>query len=527
MLSSPLPLRILTAFGLFAVSVLCAVVIVQWVLPYSAPSAVAQGNAPQVMSQVITNREDLTTPETTSTDTEMAEPHLQTTPSTPLLAPQQCEQDSDHSTECQALFAIARFVGFNNTPSYLHFITTQLNHVYDLAPLNNAASLNQDPRFIETNQQYVAGQISRDQQVHTMVDLIDEFMSANMEQLGAIDYVSLEYHSARLIVLANLALAQRGFIHDANGALRDEPVQTDAEYLAQKLLKPDPQFVATLTEFATALRSYRHRCFDSNRDSSSAACRHLHVVAEAVNLSSPNQAATVFNKLHDYIVDDIAPTSAQRIAVSSELDAFNGYALVQRLPFASDLDAQSSQQSIIDTYVDHGRDNALQALHDANLALLEADGIALRIAPSGFAAPNAGYAFSASTTGVFDSLVDLYRLSESLQNLAVGSNAATTESAAELVFAQNRSRIDYWVGIEDDVFDLLLRINSHPTVEREYLVILNDAGVQAWDLRPVITQIYRNSDPNDYINVAQTGYSLPRHFDHGITQFRWRMLRAD
>lgn len=522
--TSSIFLRVVATTSLIAVTIFCAMAIFKWVVPQTTSPALAQVNTPQALGQMITLRSDVAATESSVIPVEPFKDALPVSTKVPLQTPQRCEHDSNQSTECKALFAMARFLGFNNTPAYLHFVTTQLNHVYGLAPLSNADSLHQHPRFIESNQQYVGGQISRSQRANTISDLIDTLMLANMEQLGAIDYVSAEYHSARLIVLINLALAKRQFVNKANGALQDKLIQNDAEYLAHQLLDPDPQFISALTGFAGALHSHRGRCFNTPSGSKPDACRHLHLVAEALGLSSPSQTASVLDALYDYLVDDIAPTSARRITFSNELEALNGYALVQRLPLTSEFGSQISQQNLLDNYVQHDRDNALQALHDANLEQLRTDGFALRIPLTRSEAQSADYAFRASTTGVFDSLIDLYRLSESLQAQDMG---ADTDTAPPFTFSPNRSRIDYWVGIEDEVFDLLLRIHTHSTVEREYLMIINDAGVQAWGLRPVITQIYRNSNPDDYINVAHTGYSLPRHFDHGSTKFRWLMLQAN
>lgn len=443
---------------------------------------------------------------------------------TPLAVPQHCHDASDINQTCRSLSALAQFVGFQNIPDYLHFVTHQLNHDYQLAPLQTATSLAQEARFIANHNDYVNGRISRAEQTDTMVSLANEVMKQNLAQLGVTDLVSAQYHTTRLRILSNLALAnrprQRG-VHDEN----------EAAYLSHTLLQADPNLMQTLSHFSSTLLNQRQRCLRVKPRMSDVdlRCASVHIVGDSLALQPPHQLEKVLAKLARYLVDDQPPTAAQRIAVSTELEDFDGYALSQRRERATATDSTDGPKpgdADLRLPADYrAKDLALQALHDTNLEQLQREGLALHIVGQAAGARMTDYAMVASATGTFDTLVDLYRLSQQL--FQIWQLDATGATPAELPFAQTRSRIEYWVGVEDDVFDLLMQLHGQRGVASEYQVILTQAGVQAWDLRPVVSQIYRNSDPNDYVNVVQTGYTLPVHFDGNTTLFRYRMRRNE
>lgn len=450
---------------------------------------------------------------------------------TPIEVPQHCQDPGDTSQACRSLFALAQFVGFQNTPDYLFFVTHQLNHDYQLVPLQTATSLNQDPSFIASHNDYLNGVITREQQADTMVSLVNDVLKSNLEQLGVTDFVSAQYHTTRMRILSNLALANR---HRQRGMQDNQNDTNEAVYLSHTLLQPDPAFMQTLSLFSDALSTQRQHCLQGTTapQSSEFSCASLHMIGESFSLQPTHQLEKILAKLEGYVVEDLAPTAAQRITVSAELDSFDGYALSQlggpatyddESPAEDTQNRTAKASQLNEAY--HAKNLALQALHDANLAQLQQDGLALHTVGQGVGARMSEYAMVATSTGIFDSLVDIYKLSQHL--LQIWQPDATDATPSKLPFAQTRSRIEYWVGVEDDVFDLLMQLHAQRNVESEYQMILTQAGVQAWDLRPVVSQIYRNSDPNDYINVMHTGYTLPIHFNESSTLFRWRMNRAD
>ena len=456
----------------------------------------------------------------------------------PLAVPQHCHEPSDTSQRCRSLFALAQFVGFQNTPEYLFFVTHQLNHDYQLAPLQTAAQLEQDSLYRASQNDYINGVISRVQQSETMIRLVNEVLERNLAQLGVNDYVSAQYHITRLRVLSNLALANRPR-HDALH------VENEAAYLSHTLLYPDPIFMQTLSRFSTSLHDQRRRCLRSktlaDKDLS---CASLYIVGDSFALKPTQQLEKVLAKLERHLLDNLAPTAAQRIAVSAELEDFDGYALSQRRDRAiataqmDHHDAHSSTDADLQLAADYrAKDLALQSLHDTNIEQLQQDGFMLHIAGQSAGAHLSDYSMAASTTGTFDSLVDLYQLSQQLLQIwhptAAEANRAgppadrSSKRPSALPFAQTRSQIEHWVGVEDEQFDLLMQLHAQRSVSSEYQLILTQAGIQAWDLRPVVSQIYRNSDPNDYINVVHTGYTLPVHFNENTTVYRWRMRQGD